>query len=680
MKIKFTFLILLILCSFTNAQWVQTNGPNVSSVLSLTSSDKNIFAATVGGIFLSTNNGANWKKTNDGMTGTSITSIVAMGNYVYVGCESGGVFVSSNNGTNWTQANSGIDNTCVISLAVSGTDVFAGTTGGVYISTNYGNSWKTLGPFSGAWSLAVSGNYIFVGATDDYLYLSTNYGISWAKINYGVQIQYNTILTITISGNNIFLGTVMGVFMSSDNGKNWKQAGPNTFAVFAFLANGSNIFVSDGPQLFLSTNSGTNWTQINNGLDGKKVKALTAIGNNIFAGTENGIFYSTNNGTVWTPVNLGLINAQINGIVNSGSNILASVELYGLYLSSDNGNNWTNVNTSYAGLFYINGMNTYSIGLGGLMLSTDYGKNWTMVSEIAGYITAMAGYGSHIVVSLSYVPNITTYGVFHSPNSGKNWTKIMGRGDGIACLIVCNNQLFAGYGGDWMFGRGIYINRDYGINWDSAGLDNQNISSLAVKGTNLFASADSGVFLSTDYGTNWMPIDNGLDIHQFYTFAFSGNNIFAGGGSKVFLSTNNGTNWTDIGTDLPSTHINFLTADSNFVYAGTDGDGVWKRPLSELVGVSNEENNAPQEFTLSQNYPNPFNPSTTINYSLPHPGNVKLTVYNSIGSKVATIANDYKPAGNYSVQFNASTLASGIYLYRLESGNYSSVKKFILMK
>jgi hypothetical protein len=85
-------------------------------------------------------------------------------------------------------------------------------------------------------------------------------------------------------------------------------------------------------------------------------------------------------------------------------------------------------------------------------------------------------------------------------------------------------------------------------------------------------------------------------------------------------------------------------------------------------------------FTLSQNYPNPFNPSTTINYSLPKAGNVKLTIYNVIGSRVSTIVDEYKPAGNYSVQFNGSNLASGIYLYRLEAGNYSEAKKLILMK
>jgi len=96
--------------------------------------------------------------------------------------------------------------------------------------------------------------------------------------------------------------------------------------------------------------------------------------------------------------------------------------------------------------------------------------------------------------------------------------------------------------------------------------------------------------------------------------------------------------------------------------------------------VPKETNNLPHEFSISQNFPNPFNPNTTIRYSLPKAGNVKLTVYDAIGCKVATIVNEYKPAGNYSINFNASNLASGIYLYRLESGNYNDAKKLIILK
>ena len=113
----------------------------------------------------------------------------------------------------------------------------------------------------------------------------------------------------------------------------------------------------------------------------------------------------------------------------------------------------------------------------------------------------------------------------------------------------------------------------------------------------------------------------------------------------------------------------------------TNGNESWysfARDTSKTTGITKSE--VPSQYSLQQNYPNPFNPTTTIKYSLQKAGNVRLTVYNAIGSKVATIVNEYKPAGNYSVQFNGSNLASGIYLYRLESGQFSQVKKMILLK
>ena len=97
------------------------------------------------------------------------------------------------------------------------------------------------------------------------------------------------------------------------------------------------------------------------------------------------------------------------------------------------------------------------------------------------------------------------------------------------------------------------------------------------------------------------------------------------------------------------------------------------------TGTNNNQVTA-NNYNLSQNYPNPFNPSTTINYSIAKEGHVKLDIYNVIGDLVSTLVNEDKPAGNYSIHFNGSKLASGIYLYRLESGNYSEAKKFIIMK
>jgi len=99
------------------------------------------------------------------------------------------------------------------------------------------------------------------------------------------------------------------------------------------------------------------------------------------------------------------------------------------------------------------------------------------------------------------------------------------------------------------------------------------------------------------------------------------------------------------------------------------------------VGIYEEATESmPTTYTLQQNYPNPFNPSTTIKFSIPKAGNVKLVVYDVLGKEVATLVNNFLNAGQYNFQFNASNLASGIYLYRLETNNFVQTNKMLLMK
>lgn len=97
------------------------------------------------------------------------------------------------------------------------------------------------------------------------------------------------------------------------------------------------------------------------------------------------------------------------------------------------------------------------------------------------------------------------------------------------------------------------------------------------------------------------------------------------------------------------------------------------------TGVENEDALL-NSFKLKQNYPNPFNPSTTIEYVIPRAGHVSLKVYDMLGSEVATLINEEVKPGRYSINFNAGNLASGVYFYRLESGNFASVQKLILLK
>ena len=103
-------------------------------------------------------------------------------------------------------------------------------------------------------------------------------------------------------------------------------------------------------------------------------------------------------------------------------------------------------------------------------------------------------------------------------------------------------------------------------------------------------------------------------------------------------------------------------------------------PTSVNDGSAGETDEVPMQFELHQNYPNPFNPVTTIAFSLPETANVNLKVYNILGQQVKTLVSEERKAGNYEVRFDASHLSSGIYFYHLKAGNYSSVKKMVLLK
>lgn len=102
--------------------------------------------------------------------------------------------------------------------------------------------------------------------------------------------------------------------------------------------------------------------------------------------------------------------------------------------------------------------------------------------------------------------------------------------------------------------------------------------------------------------------------------------------------------------------------------------------IFSTTGIEDENYFIPEEYVLYQSYPNPFNPTTTIKYSLPQSDNVSLVVYDILGREVAVLLDEYRIAGTYSVEFNASRYASGIYFYQLQAGNFVETKKMILLK
>ena len=124
-----------------------------------------------------------------------------------------------------------------------------------------------------------------------------------------------------------------------------------------------------------------------------------------------------------------------------------------------------------------------------------------------------------------------------------------------------------------------------------------------------------------------------------------------------------------------------VNPNSADVYVGTKEGQVYKISGNNSATTVGDNNiSTPTEYKLAQNYPNPFNPSTTIEFVVPQAGKYSLKVYNTLGQEVANLVENELASGVHKVNFDASRIASGMYIYRLSGNNVNVSKKMILMK
>lgn len=290
-----------------SAQWVQCDGINVGTVLSIATLEKNIFAgATLSGVYLSTNNGKNWTLTGckgdcEPETDFLITTDLVSDTLTY-------------DSIPIQQIRTSFNYEGVHSLSTLGNNIFAGAYG-VYHTSDYGTSWiKTALNNETVYSLVSNGNNIFAGtgvplSSIGAVYLSSDEGRSWTQTT----LNNKTVYSLATHGNNIYAGTEWyGVIISTDNGTSWSQTALNNETVLSFAVLGNNIFAGTGDAftgpgaIYLSTNNGMSWTQT--ALNNKYVYSLAANGNSIFAGTDSGVYFSSNNGMNWVQKNQGFKN------------------------------------------------------------------------------------------------------------------------------------------------------------------------------------------------------------------------------------------------------------------------------------------------------------------------------------------------------------------------------------
>ncbi|MDP3829934.1 MAG: T9SS type A sorting domain-containing protein, partial [Ignavibacteriaceae bacterium] len=164
----------------------------------------------------------------------------------------------------------------------------------------------------------------------------------------------------------------------------------------------------------------------------------------------------------------------------------------------------------------------------------------------------------------------------------------------------------------------------------------------------------------------------------YSVFINSDDIIYASLENGIIRSVDNGNNWESIFTEnISRSYAHDLRVNGNILFIATNSYGLY-----ELMTPTNveEENNLVTDFHLSQNYPNPFNPVTNIKFSIPKSDIVEIKVYDILGKEIQTLLNEYKTTGSYEVEFDASNLPSGIYFYRMVSGNYPEAKKMVLLR
>lgn len=264
-------------------------------------------------------------------------------------------------------------------------------------------------------------------------------------------------------------------------------------------------------------------------------------------------------------------------------------------------------------------------------------------------------------------------------------------GGTVKSLAVSGNNIFAGDGVS-----GVWLSTNNGNTWTQTALRIGNILSLAVSGNNIFAGTNDGygVYLSTNNGTSWTQ--TALNNNMVYTIIVSGSNIFAGTDNGVYLTTNNGTSWIQKNQGFNVTPlVGALLIANNYIFAENSGYSLWRRSLTEIIGIQNISTEIPSAYSLGQNYPNPFNPSTTIKFSIPNGfpiktfgnDNVVLKVFDVSGREVETLVNEQLQPGTYQADWNASNYSSGVYFYKItvrrggsSTNDYSETKRMLLVK
>ena len=464
----------------------------------------------------------------------------------------------------------------------------------------------------------------------------------------------------------------------------------------------------DFGKVLKTTNSGINWVVTNSpnaSRDYYTIEGIDALTALVGGGPDTAVIYkTTNGGSSWSRTF-----RQTSGFTDAITRMNGFPGVYeflgdpiggrwSLFLSYDYGSTWDSAGlyipsvsgeAGWNNSFFVStpGSNSF-LGTNRTKLIQSFTNGLIVNHPTPGLINSFSVWGNSS-------DRIMTGGsiMLYSTNGGNNWTNVNALGSGTINGIT-------GSGSKWFYTRGtsVYYSSNDGSNWSSVHSVSGTYSDITLSplGSYLWAAHFGGISRFA------FDVPLPVELTSFISTVSESNVILNWSTSREINNSGFDIERRDARSETQDVwkKIGFVTGNGNTsensFYQFTDrglieGKYIYRLKQTDFNGnfsyhnLSNEVIvGSPEKFSLSQNYPNPFNPSTKINYDLPFDTKVSLKVFDMTGREVATLVNEFKTAGYYIAEFNASNLSTGVYLYRISAEangqNFTSEKRMVLVK